>query len=153
MNPNCSISIMQFLKLVSLSSILKTSCSIREEFLPGLMGYTHLAICTLSHVVYAPQGLWDCLLSSEALSGRRKEEWELRREDTGERLWLCLRGNFWTAKDLHKGKNDLPSDGAHGCSGSRQCKVSSPCSAGEAWEVAGRELSSAPSNNKLLWPY
>lgn len=57
MNPNYSISIMQFLKLVGLSSILKTSCSIREELLPGLMGYTHLAVYTPSRIICAPRGL------------------------------------------------------------------------------------------------
>lgn len=57
MNPNYSISIMQFLKLVGLSSILKTSCLIREELLPELMGYTHLATYTLRRVICAPQRL------------------------------------------------------------------------------------------------
>lgn len=38
MNPNYSISIMQSLKLVGLSSILKINCSIREELLLFFMG-------------------------------------------------------------------------------------------------------------------
>lgn len=48
---------MQSLKLVGLNSILKISCPLREELLPGFMGYTHLAIYTLFHVICAPQGI------------------------------------------------------------------------------------------------
>lgn len=79
MNPNYSISIMQSLKLVGLNTILKISCSLREELLPGFIGDTDVASILCSTLSRLHGELYGHLLLSETLAGKRESR--SRRKD------------------------------------------------------------------------
>lgn len=87
MNLNYSISIMPFLKLVGLNSILKISCSAQEELLPGFMGHAPFTIYTPLHAIWAPQGTVRPSPALRNIARKKrvsfwKEEQELSREGT-----------------------------------------------------------------------